>query len=1699
MPPKMPFYSPLVSEALTRSAEATLGILGVSDPNLRNYLKHELIQQPGNPTSFLADPVFEHTFAWESAELTMDDLKGTLLPEELVNALDSPPKEYAEQAFKSDWNPYTHQLEAWKVLGEGKKQSLVATSGTGSGKTECFMIPVLGDLVREHLQTQKRLEGVRALFLYPLNALINSQRERLSAWTANFKENIRFCLYNGNTPEFERKANTPSKPNEVTNRRTLRESAPPVLVTNATMLEYMLVRQKDASILEQSQGKLRWILLDEAHTYMGSQAAELSLLLRRVMIAFGVTPEEVRFVATSATIGDKDSEIQLQKFLADIAGISPDQVSVVGGKRLVPSTRAPNQNSFSIEELAAIQTDKAESDQRFNALASNPTAVAVRDYITASPALRLDQISKHIQLPWQDTLEWLDLCTGTFPETGEHAGQAFLPLRAHLFHQVVGGLWSCVDPNCPMKANTPLEKSWPFGKVYTHHRETCECGSIVLDLAFCQECNTPHLLGCDSGGTLRQRSWEVVDEFSLDIEPEEYDEDQEEVDSHSSKFSNDIVVYPSVFGKGVTLTIDRKTGVSTTDEISLAIKMKPVCNGSEPECGKCQFGGYGGTNIYRRCIVGAPFYISNTIPTLLEYCPDSPRPNVHPSRGRRLITFTDSRQGTARLAIKIQQESERNRVRGLVYDILHQMTDSQPEDFETLKQDLERYRTYEKQSRDAGLVDPADDYLKRIQEIETLILGSKGGKPVSWDKVVDRLCGTTDIGIHLLDYYTSTAPEHFSKGQERRLAEMLLMREFARRPKRYNSLETLGLVSVCYPALDKITTIPREWQALKLDLADWKDFLKITLDFFIRENTFFAIPKDWLRWMGAKFYPKFLLAPTSEEIPTTWHRPWPCVRKGLNSRLIRILEYKTRLNLEDSHNSDMLNSIMVELWSALTNTKILIPTDLLAFQLDRSALAFKLNTSAWQCPVTHRLIDTTFKKTTPYLPQHPTRENATCVERAVPIAPPIPTTVATHADRLKLIRDWTRTDSQVNELRDLGLWPDLSDRIIEGGTYLRVAEHSAQQSASKLSSYEQGFKKHRINVMNCSTTMEMGVDIGGISTVVMNNVPPHPANYLQRTGRAGRRREARSVAFTICKDNPHERAIFSNPMWPFVTSIPAPTITLSSSRIIQRHINAFALSKFLRKISRDLTVQADKLDCAWFFIGEEGVSSPYKKFLKWLSSQIKKLDSPLRDGLNRIKHESALQGETPESCLKHTRQAILSISEDWILEYNRFLEEFEKIKGEKETNPYYRRVKSDLKRHAGEYLLSDLARKTYLPGYGFPTDVVTFDPYTIEHYKRSKKQNSREDTFARVQDKPARNLAVALGEYAPGSEVVLDGLVYQSSGIQTHWHKFARNMNEPQRLQRAWKCEKCGASGVVSPLEDTISCEACENVIKTENTREFLEPTGFAVDFYSEPSNDISTQQYIAPNDPWVSLVETELPIAGDPNSLGTYKASSEGKLFFHNSGTHGFGYAICLKCGRAKSMVNRDEFPEGLNPKESHQRLRGALRAGEGAICEGSDNPYAIKPGVHLGATSQTDIVQFFLRNPHDGAYLDSRNEEHMKAAFSIAIAMRQALARILGINAEEMGFAVSPERKGDASVASIVLYDRNSGGAGFASSAPNHLSRLFKETKGFLQCASQCSKACQDCLLTRDTRFKWEYLDRHAALAFITDDFIDRMSKHY
>ena len=1675
------YYSSLIKQICSRSVESTVSMLGITNKNLRQHLIANLSNQQQH-TSFLADPVFESMFPWEKHQQTMEQLSGNLLCPSLVNAMD----QSNEHRFAKYWFPFKHQIKAWKtLLDTNQNKSIVVTSGTGSGKTECFMVPILNDLATEYERQTKPLIGIRALFIYPLNALINSQRERLRAWTSSFDGGVRFCLYNGNTEE--NKHNDQKKyTNELLTRKNIRETPPPIMVTNITMLEYMLIRQVDAPIIEKSQGKLRWIVLDEAHTYVGSQATELSLLLRRVLHTFGVEAKNVRFVATSATIGDKNAEQKLQEYLANLAGIEKEQICIVGGKREVTQLISTDRNTDDYSTLSDIDNGVPASKKRYARLSNNNQAVKLREVLTKNSAVTLSKLAEDVYGASSDNnkqalLQMLDIASFTSnPESNE----AFLPVRAHLFHQVISGLWCCVDKNC--KIDSQLNNNWPFGYVYTQRRLKCDCGAPIYELVFCSDCNEPHLMAEQTlNGKIIQYDREFIDEFSLDCE--DFEENSEKDDSSLGK----IFIAPQHVDEITYTASINPEDLSIQGQGDEKIELHIIYGSDKVSCSCCNYSHQ--PHPFRQCLLGTPFYISNNVPTLLEACQESKQANELPSRGRRLITFTDSRQGTARISTKIQQDSERNAIRGQVY----RLSVLNKNDYQVSAEDQENIKKYKSIIEKFKGIDNeiVGTFKKLLKELEDKISNAQARKPLSWDDLVGNLQSSPDVYKWMYDYYSELDPVLFNDSGSRILAEMILLREFARRPKKQNSLETLGLVAICYPKLNNIKEIPAEWEKLNFNLQDWQDFLKIALDFYVRENTILNIPPEWSKWMGAKIYPKTVLHPKSKENKTNSVVKWPQVVKGRNNRLIRLIIAATKIDITNKYNIDLVNAILQNAWKVLTKKLEILksqPASPVQYQLTRKQLAFTVIDSAWICPVTNRLLDTTFCGLTPYLPFNTESADIKCKKVTIPVCELDTSDFISEHERKDAIREWIANSKEVNELRLENLWSDISDRIIEGSSFYRTAEHSAQQPAKRLQKYEDLFKQGKLNILSCSTTMEMGVDIGGISVVAMNNVPPHPANYLQRAGRAGRRGETQALAFTICKDNPHERSVFKNPLWAFTTSIPAPYIVLNSEKIVQRHVNSLLTAVFLKKIVASEDTSVINLNCEWFFINSNKIdASPYKKMCNWLASILRKgLPNNLATGISNIIKDSVLSSKTKASLCKTALEELETIGKNWLSKYQQLQQQINKLTKVATNDPFKKKIEYDLKCYGQDYLLAELSSRTFLPSYGFPTGVATFDNYSISDFKNNKYRKAttnRIDNLTRMKERPGRDLAVAIREYAPGADIVLDGLVYKSAGILLNPFAPDENFKQAVKMKCEWRCHKCGYIDQADEALFNNKCTECNTSLKPENIKKFIEPQGFTVDFYSSPTNNISVQNYIPVEEPWVTA-NGDLKELFNP-SLGSYRNNTAGHIFHYSSGANGKGYAICLRCGKADSMIADNEFPENLQPSKAHKKLQGKPQGKESADCEGSDDQYSIVQNLHLGTSDQTDVFEIYLKDPQTNKYLPHKPNDNL--SWTIAVVLRQALANIHGINADEIGYTVKPTTLElsdcEYAVAGIVLFDRCGGGAGFSSAAPKYIKDMLNKAKNYLDCPDECNSACQSCLLGYDTRFHVNVLNRLAAEEYL------------
>ncbi len=1679
------YYSMLTKQITDRSAESTLGFLSVSPPALQRFLSMHFRGAAQGKSSLLSSPVFESTFPWQAHDKCMEELIDTLLHQTLVKAMDMPQDKEHPERFPRNRHPYKHQMEAWQVLLQDSPKSTIITTRTGSGKTECFMVPILNDMAKEYYnKTMQPLVGVRALFIYPLNALISSQRERLRAWTHDYKGKIRFCLYNGLTQEDIRIPEQRKHPNEVLSRKGLRASPPPLLITNATMLEYMLIRAKDQPILEKSKGTLRWIVLDEAHSYIGSRAAELSLLLRRVMLGFNVKPEDIRFVATSATIGDdKDAQDTLKAYLAGLGGISKEQVVVISGKQTqanLPSPPDRGQNPIlDLQSIKAI----ADDNERYNALSKHQTAWAIRDQLINNKGLDTGKLAqsafKHDTVEnRQKIIDWLDVCSTTpgKPPDKETA-EPFLPIRGHLFHRVLNGLWACVDANCHKKASALNDPSWHFGMVYSETRVRCECGAPIYELVFCQDCNTAHLQAVARSGQIVQSQKQTVDEFSLDIEDAEEDPQENGVEVTPTETA--VILAPKPMGGAIPMRM-RPEDMTLDGEDGQGVAVN-FLDSADFACTACGYKGYR-KQPFRHARTGAPFYISNIAATLLEFCEEhKDGADILPARGRRLITFTDSRQGTARIAARIQQDAERNRIRGVVYELVTRGGASDADQLE--KQNLETARQ--------ETSDPM--YIDLIEKRLTQLNRPRG---ISWDDMVEKLQTHEDLSKHMLDYYKDMNYTLFANTGGGTLAKILLLREFARRPRRQNSLENLGMVGVDYADLEKATEVPREWLARGKDIEDWQDFLKICLDFYVRDNLFIDISYDWRNWMGMQFFPKLLLSPDIKDTNDRQHVIWPQLRNDKRPlRLFRLLESALGIDISNKADQDILNELMRLAWQALTRqTKILEPSGgTRHYRLDPKKIIFTPIKNAWQCPITLRVLDRTLCGLTPYLPQNKTAPNRSCEDIIMPTRPDVPVDI--DAEHLEKIRDWLASNEEVRTLRRLGIWSDMSDRIVEGGMFFRTVEHSAQQSSERLVAYETKFKKGQLNVLSCSTTMEMGVDIGGLSIVAMNNVPPHPANYLQRAGRAGRRGETQSAALTVCRDNPHEMAVFKDPNRVFTTAMPKPVVTLNSKRIVQRHINAFVLTHFLKSPDLAKNKETIQLNCQWFFCAEESASIA-DKVKRWLNKMCKNIDPALAAGLDSLIKKSALNKASHETLIGDCKEMLQAIQKNWLEEHKKLQDEHKEAEEVNDKDPYKRRIKKDLERLRGEYLISELAVRGFLPSYGFPINIAHFDPYTLTDYSQQKTDKiQREDNFSRTRQKPGRTLSTAIREYAPGAQIVLDGRVYKSEGLSLNWHmpQGQTDINEVQKFRTAWRCEQCGRSNSVARDSGNLCCKYCNKPISPRYKKEFIQPAGFATGFYSEPTNNITQQNFIPTQDPWINADEVDMPL---PNNTGIYRCSAEGHIFYHSAGQNGKGYCLCLECGRAESMGVNGDLPQMAT---EHKRLRGKINAvfdtENSQMCDGPAKSFLIKSPIHLGCEDRTDMFELYLKDPRTGLYIKD-TKDNVSMCLTLAVALREVLASpgFLGITSDELGFLVKPVEIEKQVALGICLYDTSGGGAGFSSSAPRFLDRLLHQARTHLLCPVSCETACQHCLLGYDTRDKIDMLDRHKALEFLSDDFLRR-----
>lgn len=1641
-----------LNETLTRlSIRAASSVVArgrIASNALNATLLRRLSVAPGEDGAFLADPIFEIARTWESADHSLDDLSGNLLHPDLVAALD----QAKEGRVPRERQPWSHQLAAWEAARSGL--SCLVSSGTGSGKTECFMIPMLDDLLRD--PSQGKLVGVRAIVIYPLNALIESQRERLAAWTEALNDRINFALYNRLTPETQRGENQRKlAAAEIGNRRQIRRTPPAILVTNVTMLEYLLLRAQDRTILEQSQELLRWIVLDEAHTYVGAQAAEMALLLRRVRAAFGVQPNDVRLMATSATISDDEDGghgAKLERFVADLAGINEKCVRVIQGRSVDPEL--PTVGADTPLQLEALE--KLDSGTLWNLLAPHPRIQNLKNEmskqgVTLSNAATLLFGSNDLGRKAEAQAVLDAAARARNVETGDQ----LLPWRAHIFHRSQGGLWVCVDPSCEHRDPELMEEGsgWGFGAVWLMKRDKCDCGAPVFELFACNECGAPYLVaGFEVGARSRLVPLHAteLDDFAVDAEPapdSDLETDPEIADKDSVTYGRVILAPTQANANSCFLKIDDGTVFDNAPpEDSPYVQIFLEEDENERTC--CLGAGNARLAPQR---YSAPFFMGVSMPALVETLSQPREESGLPMGGRCALTFSDSRQGTARLAAKLQQEAERNLTRAFLYHAVQQNFGPEGEERAQLEKRLERFRE---------INEPV--FYEDMRDIAEKLIGRP--QPIPWDELVERFAQH----VELRDFATKVWYERTYGGRQmaddpRQLAKMFLYRELSRRPKVQNNAETMGLLRLAFPKLEKQASrcLPETLVEKGINEQSWTGLALASIDFVFRDRLATEIRPEWMiRYVSPRGRRRLNSICKSSLNPSerpSGSQPWPgpIPRSGRPSRLHRLVYSMLEGDWENVVDQDRAGRVFSALWSLITTSGAARDVGGGSFRIDFTAAAVMRVDHGWLCPITRRIFGYSPDCHSPYDPDQE-------LSKIQFPRPPRANAGGLDPDDREEVKHWCETSHEVASLRRKGLWTNLHDRVAAYAPFFRAQEHSAQIERVVLADYERQFKAGRVNLLNCSTTMEMGIDIPNVQLAVNANVPPSVSNYRQRIGRAGRRGEPWVFGVTFCRDLPLDRSVFNNPAQLLEAPVRPPVVKLDSSSLVIRHVYAALLAAFFRDQTQGLDLKAS---VGGFFGATDDKDEPVgagtlaEKFLDALRGQWSK-KKMLTSHLKQLTYGSILEGQEIGYLISMAIEKFEDLMRAWREEYEQLLARREAAAEPEVKKAFELRAR----RMRGEFLISELARRGFTPSYGFPIDVVTFD--YLSGHDRGEEVNVF--TFGERRGGASRTLDVAIREYAPGVEVVMDGLVHRSEGVLPAWGATA-DASKLEDLQGFWECSACDAFWLART--DYNNCPQCN--VQAPRRKQTLRPVGFLG--RREPHTGYENLGHMPYEMPRLSAANASWQALPVPEA-GRLRADPEGQVVTLGSGSRGKGYALCLICGRAEDEKEESSISPLPEQMQKHRPLAAAwgTQLVQGYCPGGYTEPQRVQRNVYLIHSAQTDIFELQLPS---GA--------RQAGGLALAAALREALAERFGIEVREIGLATgfSKEATGEKRI-SAFLYDRASGGAGLVSRLAEMecFSACLSRAHDRLACPEACKHGCPACVLRPDLNFLNERIDRVA-----------------
>ena len=1398
---------------------------------VRNQLKETWLSDEPEKGIF-PQPLLESLFTYRLCDFAPAEL---IAAEDAVEPTETKPAHYLMREIMGDFRLYTHQLQALRAYNQ--KKSMIISSGTGSGKTECFIYPMINRILWERSARRGQLpRGVKVLLVYPMNALINDQRNRIVKLLAQSNTGLRVGVFTSQTDESMGQNYVLSKWQKVIvedlmnnnnmteieasrrirnvwceSRDQLRQNPPDILITNYSMLEYMLLRYKDQGIfIPGGENPLQTIVLDEAHFYSGTLGDDLHMLLRRTLLRMGINLEDnpVRFIATSATIGN---EAEL-KNAAKALFYGKDEVEdadievIVGEKEARPFVGDEGQFSEIQRNLrtrlqnasvpVAITSEELEAWKNLDEHS--------RSYIPA----KLHVFFKLPEIYYSDLNVTREFPLGDLSVSPLRGNCNAIPCYyASGARRTVYFSAQCLFSINPASRilvaslKSPLDKAEEMNMVFFRLAFPGDKSSLRFNVIRENDCWRISM--CQDG----HFAWAIKND------------------------NNDFVLTDECFNGAQWITPEGK---------SIAIRERWDADEDDlPD------------NNDKRYLFPLGHISRNMMSTVLaenmmEFLPDAERDNIEelPWRGRQALLFADSRGGAAWNAVSIQNWRQRDYVRNTIYFIL----ENGPKSIADITMDMCEYSSQ----------------LALPQRIKGHIQGRE-------NEIHDTFIPALVVGELAIPLGGSG-----------------------------RTLESMRLIS---PIYDHLPACPERFRPIPTVRDKWQtEILPQIFDVLRRMGKIYHeriqdviehcnVDRRDRQHYWDKMVP-FRLAQAGAG------RIYKSIREGFDPQNNQRQYGCSRDDFRGHNDNHAIRRIIKRYWGIVDRQEI----DSIANQI------FDLLYGTQEIPYLKResigrarkqllsidIANLCFRRNEGiFIAQNETHEI-----KVIPVGAEIP-------------ESWHDVNESFTESDDY--------RIFTGDEIGNIvtAEHSAQLDNKDLEDVETNFKANRINLISCTPTMEIGIDIGSLNAVMQGNLPPERANYVQRVGRAGRRGKNTALALTIMTDSMFDTYISQDTSRIYSRKLTfAKTDLKRDSQEIKRHVHMFFISEYFKELAiRGVANNSGNNPIgAWesvgHFFADIHIIEKYIECLQQVSpcfgeeraiqfgrdinalndllnnAQTSNVSIPLFSNLANqitaaelepkymelIAHTACENDFSFQEALDETQGILENLKDECNDNWDRLISSLSDQLANGPQNDTNRRIINSLviqlEKSFQQHLVEYLGQKRIIPAYGFPLDVISLytDDGTVE-----------------------RELKSAIREFAPGNTLIKSMDAYTVKGLMPNFMNPENGAFDMLYFAQCPACQQINV-GAVSPSR----CRSCGAEILQDSVRSAIKPNGFSTYPGRDASAFLTRPSLWTKSDVILNLEPVTFRRGSAATAFQFTSLKHDKSIIYRNLGEHGVGYWLC-------------------------------------------------------------------------------------------------------------------------------------------------------------------------------------------------------------